>query len=224
MLILGIDDAGRGPVIGPMVLAGVLIEPEVDKEFIKLGIKDSKMLTAKKREQLVKEIKDLSIKTDTVIITVDEIDNKKGDKFNLNDREAIAAAQIINKLNRSQKSMREIHVIIDCPSVNLKAWQSYLEQFLIARTNLKISCEHKADMNHPSVAAASILAKVLRDSEVQKIKEKFNIEFGSGYAADPQTRKFLAENYEKFKDKGIFRESWKTIKNFKSSKTQKKLF
>ncbi len=224
MLIIGIDDAGRGPAIGPMVLAGVLIEPEVNQKFLDLGIKDSKMLTPKKRESLEQQIKDLSIKTETVIISVDEIDNKVGDKLNLNDREAIASAQIINKLNKSQKSLREISVVIDCPSVNLKSWGTYLEKFLIAKTNLKVSCEHKADVNHPSVAAASILAKVLRDREVKKIKDKYNIEFGSGYAADPQTRKFLQENYEKFKDKGIFRESWSTIKKLKSAKTQKRLF
>ena len=224
MLIIGIDDAGRGPAIGPMILAGVLVEPETEKEFIKLGIKDSKMLTPKKREELEVKIKKLSIKTETVTIGVDEIDNKVGDKLNLNDREAIASAQIINKLNKSQKSLREISVVIDCPSVNLKAWGDYLEKFLIAKTNLKISCEHKADVNHPSVAAASILAKVLRDREVQKIKDKYKIDFGSGYAADPKTRKFLQENYEKFKDKGIFRESWSTIKKLKTSKTQKRLF
>jgi len=224
MLILGIDDAGRGPVIGPMALAGVLIESETEKEFIKLGIKDSKMLAPKKREQLEKEIKKLAISTETILVSVDEIDNKVGDKFNLNDREAIASAQIINKINKSQKSLREIKVIIDCPSVNLKAWQEYLEKFLIAKTNLKVYCEHKADANHVVVGAASILAKVLRDSEVEKIKEKYKIEFGSGYASDPQTRNFIYDNYEKYKDKGIFRESWSTVKKFKASKTQKKLF
>src|SRR3989344_3513170 len=217
MLLLGIDDAGRGPAIGPMVLAGVLIESEVEKKFIELGIKDSKLLTPKKRGQLVKEIKSLAIATNTILISVDEIDNKVGDKLNLNDREAIASAQIINKINKSQKSLREIKVIIDCPSVNIKSWQAYLEKFLIAKTNLKISCEHKADANHAVVGAASIIAKVLRDEEVEKIKDKYKIEFGSGYAADPQTKKFLQENYDKFKDKGIFRESWATIKNLNTS-------
>ncbi len=224
MLILGIDDAGRGPVIGPMILAGVLIDSQIEKEFIKLGVKDSKVLSPKRREALAKEIKKLAITTNTVLISVDEIDNKIGDKLNLNDREAIASAQIINKINKSQNSLKEINVTIDCPSVNLKAWHEYLEKFLMAKTNLKISCEHKADANHVAVAAASILAKVLRDSEVKKIKEKHGIEFGSGYSADPQTRKFLHENYETYKNKGIFRESWATIKQFKSSNIQKKLF
>ncbi|MEM3074715.1 MAG: ribonuclease HII [Candidatus Pacearchaeota archaeon] len=224
MLILGIDDAGRGPVIGPMVIAGVLIEKEIEKEFIKLGIKDSKELSPKKREQLANEIKKLSKSVETIIISVDEIDNKTGDKLNLNEREALASAIIINKINKSMKFLTDIKVIIDCPSVNIKSWQEYLEKFIIAKSNIHITCEHKADANYVVVSAASIIAKVLRDSEIKKIKEKYKIEFGSGYSADPQTKKFIHENYNKFKDKGIFRESWDTIKILKSSKAQRKLF
>lgn len=224
MLILGIDDAGRGPVIGPMVLSGVLIDKEIEKEFQKLGIKDSKMLFAKKREVLEKEIKKLAISHHTVLVSVDEIDNKVGDRLNLNQREAVAAAQIINKLNKSQKSKQEIKVIIDCPSVNLQAWKEYLEQYLMAKTNLHILCEHKADTNHLVVGAASILAKVTRDNEIKKIKEEIGEDFGSGYSSDPTTKRFVAEKYDKYKGKGIFRESWATIKNLKASKVQKKLF
>ena len=57
MLILGIDDAGRGPVIGPMLLAGVLVDSEIEKEFIKMGIKDSKTILPRKRSMLAEEIK-----------------------------------------------------------------------------------------------------------------------------------------------------------------------
>ncbi|MAG07452.1 ribonuclease HII [Candidatus Pacearchaeota archaeon] len=221
MLILGIDDAGRGPVIGPMVLAGVLVDSETEKQFVKLGVKDSKLILPKKREILSRKIKELSIKTHKEIISVDEIDGKKEDGMNLNEREALAAAMIINKLNPKKE---QIKVIIDCPSVNLKSWKEYLEKFLIGGSNLNIACEHKADFNHVTVAAASIIAKVTRDNEVKKLKEKFGVEFGSGYSSDPNTRKFIYENYDKFKGKGIFRESWKTIKKHRLLKTQKKLF
>ena len=89
---------------------------------------------------------------------------------------------------------------------------------------MNIDCEHKADFNHVVVAAASILAKVSRDEEIKKLKEKLGVDFGSGYASDPNTRKFIYENYDKFKGNGIFRESWKTIKKHKLLKSQKKLF
>jgi len=221
MLILGIDDAGRGPVIGPMVLAGVLINKDTEKEFVELGVKDSKMLLPKKREALAKLIKEKSVSWFHVIISVDEIDDVNKDKMNLNDREAVAAAMIINKLNKKKENIK---VIIDCPSVNVKSWKEYLERFLVGRANLEIACEHKADVNHIIVGAASILAKTIRDGEIEKIKKSIGVDFGSGYAADPVTRKFIYTSYDTYKDKGIFRESWGTIKKHKDRGKQKKLF
>ncbi len=221
MLVLGIDDAGRGPAIGPMVLAGVLVDKETEKEFLDWGVKDSKQIFPKKREKLAQKIKQKAISTCEKVISVDEIDGKKEDGLNLNQREALAAGMIINKLNPKKQ---ELNVVIDCPSTNTSAWKEYLEQFLIGKSNLIIRCEHKADFHYVTVAAASILAKVRRDKEIKKLKEKIGVDFGSGYAADSITRKFIYENYDKFKDKGIFRESWKTIKRHKDYKKQKKLF
>lgn len=224
MLILGIDDAGRGPVIGPMVLAGVLVNQETEKEFIKLGIRDSKTLVPRKRTSLAEEIKKLSISHHEVIIPVREIDGKDNDNLNLNQREAIASATIINKLNKSLKTKETIKVIIDCPSVNIQSWKEYLEKFIIGKANLTIICEHKADINHISVSAASILAKTTRDAEIEKIKKSINVDFGSGYSSDPTTRKFIYDHYDKYKDKDIFRESWGTIKKHKARGKQKTLF
>ena len=73
-----------------------------------------------------------------------------------------------------------------------------------------IICEHKADFNHVVVGAASILAKVTRDAEIEKIKQKIGIDFGSGYSSDPKTINFLKEHANDTKLKGIFRESWST--------------
>ncbi|MBS3066773.1 ribonuclease HII [Candidatus Pacearchaeota archaeon] len=221
MLILGIDDAGRGPVIGPMVLAGVLIKKETEREFIELGVRDSKTLLPNKREALAKIIKEKAISWFHVIISVNEIDDVNKDGMNLNDREAVASAMIINKLNKKKENIK---VIIDCPSVNIEAWKNYLEKFLVGRANLEISCEHKADENNVVVGAASILAKTIRDAEIEKIKKSLGVDFGSGYTADPLTRKFIYTSYDKYKDKGIFRESWSTIKKHKLIRKQKKLF
>ncbi|MEA3329683.1 MAG: ribonuclease HII [Nanoarchaeota archaeon] len=221
MLTLGIDDAGRGPVIGPMVLAGALIDESIESEFVKLGVRDSKTIVPKKREILAKKIKEHSIAIHIVKISVDEIDGKNNDGLNLNQREAVASSMIVNKIN---KINQPIKVVIDCPSVNIKSWKEYLEKLLIGTSNLTVVCEHKADANHVAVAAASILAKVTRDDEIKKLKKQIGVNFGSGYPSDPVTRKFIYESYEKFKDKGIFRESWGTIKKHKAHKLQKKLF
>ncbi|MFA6022487.1 MAG: ribonuclease HII [Candidatus Pacearchaeota archaeon] len=224
MLILGIDDAGRGPVIGPMVLAGCLMTKEVEKEFLKMGVRDSKTLLPRRREKLAEEIKLRVTAFETVIIPVSEIDGQDNDGLNLNQREAIASAQIINKLNKEIKNADKIQAVIDCPSTNIPAWKEYVEKFLIGRANVTVVCEHKADANHVAVSAASIIAKTTRDREIENLKKEIGVDFGSGYSSDPVTRKFVYEQYDKFKDKGIFRESWGTIKKHKSHKIQKKLF
>ena len=81
--------------------------------------------------------------------------------------------------------------------------------------------EHKADLNHPSVAAASILAKVTRDREIQKIKAEIGQDLGSGYPSDPTTKAFLEQNYRAHPD--IFRKSWQSYKNVVKQKDQRNL-
>jgi len=229
-LILGIDDAGRGPVIGPMVLGGCLIEENLQEEFRKAGVKDSKQLTQKKREELSKLIKQKSVAYEILISYPEEIDNvingKDGNISNINKLEAAKSAEIINKLVKNAKG-EPVRIVIDCPSPNRKSWQDYLMEYLLKLNknikNILISCEHKADVNHIAVAAGSILAKCKREEEVAKIKKKIGKDFGSGYSSDPITRKFLEEHYNTFKEEGIFRHTWGTVKKHKSKKSQKSL-
>ena len=219
-LILGIDDAGRGPVIGPMVLAGCLVDSETEKEFKKLGVKDSKQLTQKRREFLEKIIKEKVKGFETVVITPNEIDTSNKEGIKLNEVEALAAAKIINKLNPENE---KIKVIVDCPSVSIKSWQDYLKMHIKNLSNLEVSCEHKADINHVSVSAASILAKSQREREMDKLKKEFGDEIGSGYGADPVTKKFLAKNAVNPKHKKLFRKTWKNWQEASGFQAQKKL-
>jgi len=219
-LILGIDDSGRGPVIGPMVLAGCLIDKKTEADFKKLGVKDSKQLTALKREHLAEIIKQKSIAFHIVLVHPTEIDGRNHVGLNLNKIEAIKSAEIINNLN---KKSEKIKVIIDCPSNNIKKWQDYLERHIDNKENLDIRCEHKADVNHVACSAASILAKTTRDAEIEKIKQSVGKDFGSGYPSDPITKKFLQDYYKKYKHDGIFRETWGTIANHKKKKEQRNL-
>ena len=220
MFELGIDDAGRGPVIGPMILAGCLIDEKTEKEFKKLGIKDSKQLTQKRREFLEKIIKEKSETFEIIIIYPNEIDGKDDKRVKLNELEAIACAKIINKINRGYK---KIKIIVDCPSVSIIKWQDFLKTKIKNLSNLEISCEHKADKNHISVSAASILAKCVREKEMGKLKEKYGKEVGSGYTSDPLTQKFLEKHVRKHKDKGIFRKTWSTWRRAHSMKEQRTL-
>ncbi|MAH03275.1 ribonuclease HII [Candidatus Pacearchaeota archaeon] len=220
MLTLGIDDAGRGPVIGPMVLAGCLMDKKIEPELKKLGVKDSKQLTQKRREFLEKIIKEKSEKFEIVLTSPNEIEEKSKKGINLNELEAIKAAEIINKIN---KNNIKIKIIIDCPSVSIVKWKDALKTKIKNLNNLDISCEHKADRNHISVSAASILAKSKREKEMDKLKEKYGKEIGSGYTSDPLTRKFLEKKAKKYENKGIFRKTWSTWKKAVKIGKQKKL-
>ena len=223
-LILGIDDAGRGPVIGPMVLAGVLIDKKYEAELKKLGVTDSKQLTPKRREFLVDKVKERAETFEIIRIKPIEIDNtldEDGSRIKLNEIEAHACAEIINRIN---KGFTKIKVVVDCPSISLDKWRAYLLTKIDNLSNLEISCEHKADKNHLAVSAASILAKSTREKEMNKLKEIYGEEIGSGYTSDPLTQKFIQKNAEKFKNDGIFRQTWETWKKAYSDLAQRRLF
>ena len=217
---LGIDDAGRGPVIGPMVLAGCLIDEKTAMEFKKLGVKDSKQLTQKRREFLDEKIKEKAETFEIVIVPPEVIDGKGVNRTKLNELEAIACAEIINKIN---KGFKKIKIVIDCPSTNLTAWRDSVRIKIENLSNLEIFCEHKADKNHVSVSAASILAKNIREKEMALLKKKYGNKIGSGYTSDPLTQKFLEENLKRYQNHGIFRKTWSTWKNALSKTEQKKL-
>jgi ribonuclease HII len=220
MLTLGIDEAGRGPVIGPLILAGCLMDEKTEKELKKLGVKDSKQLTQKRREFLAEKIREKSETFEIVLIYPPDIDGQNHKGVNLNALEAIKVAKIINKIN---KGFKKIKVIVDCPSPSIIKWQDFLKTKIKNLSNLEISCEHKADKNHVSVSAASILAKCIREKEIALLKEKYGDGIGSGYCHDPLTCKFLEKNLKKYHDHGIFRKTWYTWKNAYAKREQRTL-
>jgi len=220
-LILGIDDAGRGPVIGPMILAGCLIKKKTEEDLREIGVKDSKELTQKRREIISEKIKSVSESFDYVIVEPEEIDQSNYNGIKLNELEAIKIAEIINKIN-SGKS--KIKVVVDCPSVSILKWRDFLMTKIDNLSNLEIVCEHKADKNHLAVSAASIIAKTIREKEMTKLKKIYGEEIGSGYTSDPATIRFLEKNAIKLKNKKIFRKTWATWKDALKKKEQKELF
>lgn len=172
-----------------------------------MGVKDSKLLSEKRRNELYKEILKIAKDYKIFIIPVEEIDNAlDSQELNLNKLEAINTAKIINYLKPDL-------AIIDCPSPNIESYKNYLNIFLKHKPELII--EHKADVNHISCSSASVISKFTREEEIKKIKKRFNIDFGSGYTSDPKTQEFLKENYEKYE--GIFRKSWIPYKKQKNS-------
>lgn len=174
-----------------------------EEELRKIGVKDSKLLTHKKREFFAEKIVKIA-KTKIIRINPAEIDAavESGDGMNLNWLEAHKTAEIIN-------TMKPDRVILDCPSPNIEAYVKYLRKLL--KVEVEIVAEHKADVHYPIVSAASIIAKVAREDEVFAIEKKIGKSIGSGYSSNPVCQKFIKDNYNKYPD--LFRKSWSTFKN-----------
>jgi ribonuclease HII len=214
-LLCGIDEAGRGPVLGPLVMAAVALAEEDSNQLMQLGVKDSKLLSAQKREELFDKIIALVSSYQMISIPpalIDQYVLSQNHDDNLNWLEAIKAAELINALAPEK-------AIVDCPSPNITAYHRFLRDKLHDK-KVFLVCEHKADSTYPVVAAASILAKVTRDREVEKLKKEVGIDFGSGYLTDPKTQKFLEQYWDKF---DIFRKSWSSWQHYAKMKGQKRL-
>ncbi len=212
--ICGIDEAGRGPVIGDLVICGVLAE--VSDNFDGLGF-DSKTLTPKKREDLFLKIKEKASSYAIRNVSAKEIDLKNSLGVNLNTLEFMKMAEIINELNADV-------AFIDCPHPIPEKFKIELRGYLNNK-NVEIIAEHKADYKYSIVGAASILAKVSRDAMVKGLEKEFNVSIGSGYPSDPNTKKFVEEfiKGEHENISGFIRHSWSTIKSKKDNINQKRL-
>ena len=214
VLICGIDEARRGPVLGCMVMCGAFIDEGDLPKLEALNPKDSKLLTAEQREELFPKLKKVLKHHKIFIIQPDEIDKavKGGNGLNLNKLEAVKQAEILNEFNPDK-------AIIDCPRNNIK---SYRQQLLSLLKNKKVELilEHNAE-RYPLVAAASIIAKVIGDAEIEKIKKEIKIDFGSGYMTDPKTVEFLKNNFENYHE--LFRKSWLPYQELVNKKFQKSL-
>ena len=207
--VVGVDEAGRGCVIGPLVIVGVLFDEKKLKSLNLIGVKDSKRLSRKKRESLAVEIKTLASDWKHFDLQPKHIDIvvKRGLKLKkLNYLEAMAMAKVIRELNPDK-------VYIDPADVIADRFKKQIGRVLIPSP--KIICEKHADSIYPVVSAASILAKVRRDRLINELKEKHG-DFGSGYCSDPKTIGFLNSWYKKNKSLSYFiRESWATVKRIK---------
>ena len=216
-LICGVDEAGRGPVLGPLVMAAILIDEEGEKKLRWMGVKDSKLLSPPVREELFERIREIVLDFRIEVIEPDAIDlSLNEENFNLNWLEAETSARMVSEMNPDK-------IIIDCPSVNIPAYKDYFSNRLSSGVKQKaeLVVEHKADVNHIVVGGASIVAKVIRDKYIENIKNEIGIDFGSGYMSDPTPKDFLEQYFDKYAQ--LFRRTWQPYKDMEMSKDQKKL-
>ena len=212
MLVAGVDDAGRGAVIGPLVIAGVLAREEDLPRLKELGVKDSKLLSPRRREVLAVEIRRIVVKFDVVKLSPREIDVvvRSGRKLHkLNYLEAQTMARVI-------EALRPDMVFVDASDVLEERFKHHILECMSFKVD--IVSEHKADRNYLAVSAASIIAKVERDSEIAELAKTLG-DFGSGYPSDPRTVKFLRECCEELDEYPDFvRKSWKPAKRIRDQK------
>ena len=198
MQICGVDEAGRGSMVGPLVVAGITISKPKISQLKKLGVRDSKKLSPAARERLYKKI----------IETVDDyyvaripprIIDKSVSNHSLNHLEAKYMAKVISKLSPST-------AFVDSCDVNSKRFGKEISELT---SNTKIRSYHHADSKFVTVSAASILAKVSRDRAIMKLANSHDI--GSGYPSDPKTKKFVKKLIRKNRDLSFLRKSWKPV-------------
>lgn len=209
--ILGIDEAGRGPVLGSMMICGYLIDESKRTELKATGAKDSKMLTAAKREKIAAKLRDIADDYVVLKVGVKEIDNAV-DKGKLNVLEMEKMAEII-------RALRPDKAIVDCPETNTMRFGRKLSDM----AGTPVIAENYADATYVEVSAASILAKSERERETVALHAQHGF-FGTGYTSDERTITFLKDWLERNKGLPDFaRKSWITSQALLAGKEQKTL-
>ncbi|ABX13289.1 ribonuclease HII [Nitrosopumilus maritimus] len=199
MQICGVDDAGRGSMLGPLVISGISINKKNLRKLSSLGVKDSKKLSPKSRELLYKQIIELVDDYYIAKITPRSIDASVK-KHGLNELEAKYMAKVVLKLDPDTS-------YVDSCDVNPKRFGKEISKL---SDNHKIKSYHHADSRFVVVSAASIIAKVTRDRAIEKLRKTYDL--GSGYPSDSKTVKFVTRYYKTSKSLPTFvRKSWKPV-------------
>ncbi|HET6517462.1 MAG TPA: ribonuclease HII [Nitrosopumilaceae archaeon] len=199
MQVCGVDDAGRGSLVGPLVIAGVSLSKTKIRKLSTMGIKDSKKLSPLQREKLYKKIIKFADAYCIAKINPSTID-KSVSKHELNNLEAKYMARVISKLNPNVS-------YVDSCDVNPSRFGKVISK--LSKKN-KIKSYHHADSRFVIVSAASIIAKVSRDKAIKKIQKIHDV--GSGYPSDAKTIVFV-KKYVSTGNKipNFIRCSWKPV-------------
>ena len=209
MLVCGVDDAGRGSVLGPLVIAGIVIKQTKVNQLKKQGIRDSKKLTPLARERFYKKI--INIVDDYYVTRISpKIIDKSVFNHSLNHLEAQYMAKVISKLSPSI-------AFVDSCDVNPRRFGKEISKLT---SHSKIKSYHHADSKFVVVSAASILAKVSRDRAITRLRKKYTV--GSGYPSDPKTKAFIKKSMKQNNPPTFIRKSWKPVQILIKKKNQPK--
>ncbi len=222
IILCGGDEAGRGAVVGPLIVALVSIKKSSEHKLSNIGVRDSKLLSRKRREPLYSEIKRMAEAIQVGKIMPEEINQAMASNISLNELEAIHFARLLDKMGPDIGS-----VYIDSPDVIEERFGMRINMLSSRPMRVKgirqkrgsepgkrrtrLISEHKADSRYPIVSAASIVAKIVRDREMRKISRKLGIDMGSGYPSDYKTVDAIRDNLKDREMHTYIRSRWSTM-------------
>jgi len=207
MLLMGVDEAGKGPVIGSMFVAGFVVEESKLFDLAAMGVRDSKQLSRARREAISRKLYAIADGHYILEVAPSVIDELR-QVMTMNDIMVRCFSQVVSKLSAGR-------AVLDAADVNAGRFAHRVKS--MSGTSMEIVAEHKADENHHIVGAASILAKVRRDESIRELERSINCKIGSGYPADQDTIDFLSQWTKEHKALPPFaRHSWSTAQNIKA--------
>ncbi len=227
MIICGGDEAGRGALIGPLVISLVSVKKSLEHRLAEIGVRDSKLLSRRRRENLYDQIKEICTEVKVSKIHPQEINESMKMGLSLNELEAVHVAKLFDKFNGDVSTL-----YLDSPDVIQERFGIRVNMLSKKPTRIvgvspkgdkgvqytKIVAAHKADSVYPVVSAASIIAKVERDWEIDKIADEVGIDLGSGYPADSYTIGVVKENLKNAALKKHIRQYWQTMEEIKQTR------
>jgi len=207
---IGADEAGKGPVLGPMVAAAV----RAPADAVPAGVDDSKRLAPARRSELAGRLRDTAaVDVGVAVVPPARIDDSETDMNSLTvaaQVEAVAAVAAVDDT-----------VTVDAGDVDADRFGRRVAQGVDAAVTVR--SEHRADERHPRVAAASIVAKVERDDRIEALADAYG-DVGSGYPSDERTRAFLAEYVDTHGElPACARASWSTCSDVLAAAEQSSL-
>jgi len=215
--VIGCDEAGRGCVLGALVMAAFAVPKDREYELKLAGARDSKELTSAKRRDLREKLSSMG-KFKTRHISASEINEAMSRRKSLNELEAEVLAELLDsfvpELQRLGAQVSTIYA--DSPDPVPKTYERRLRKHVKNLSYVRLVCDNKSENKYPCVAASSIMAKTERDAELEKIQKLFGEDFGSGYTHDKATVDFVRRHLKDEKLAPYLRIKWKTVKDMET--------
>jgi len=204
--LIGVDEAGRGPVIGPMVIAICALTERDRRWCVRHNVTDSKAIPAKRRSALAQALRDRCW-SDIIVIQPPEIDEAvRNRSMTLNGLEIKYMAELIRRFKQAFPDT-PAEIMLDAPTRKTHSFRRMISHLSSWEPFGLLKAENFADQKYRHVGAASILAKTERDRLMSELSQTLNYNLGSGYSHDPLTRRYVASAQ---KDDPIIRWSWMT--------------